>query len=106
MLEAVVTKGDNAKAESIPGYRIAAKTGTAQQADGNGGYKSTYFVSVTGVAPAEDPQYVVSVNIANPITIRESPAAIPLFKTIMLQVLKKYRIKPATTQPPDYPPYY
>lgn len=106
MLEAVVTKGENAKAEAIPGYRIAAKTGTAQQADGNGGYKSSYFVSVTGVAPAEDPQYVVSVNIANPITIRESPAAIPLFKTIMLQVLKKYRIKPATTQPPDYPPYY
>lgn len=106
MLEAVVNKGENTKKESIPGYRIAAKTGTAQQADGNGGYKSSYFVSVTGLAPAENPQYVVSVNIANPVTIRESPAAIPLFTTIMTQVLKKYRIKPATTSPPDYPPYY
>ncbi|MCX7521505.1 penicillin-binding protein 2 [Microbacterium sp. STN6] len=106
MLESVVTGGEVSKELTIPGYRVAAKTGTAQQADGNGGYKSTYLVSVTGLAPAGDPQYVVSVNIANPVKIRTSAAAAPLFKTMMSQVLKTYRVKPSTTPSPNYPPYY
>jgi len=107
MLESVTTEGQLTKLLNIPGYRVAAKTGTAQQADGNGGYKaSTYLVSVTGVAPVDDPQYVVSVNIANPVTITSSTAAAPLFKTIMSQVLKTYRVKPSTTPSPNFPPYY
>lgn len=106
MMESVVTGGELSSELTIPGYRIAAKTGTAQQSNGDGGYKSTYLVSVTGIAPADDPQYVVSVNIANPTTITTSAAAAPLFKTIMSQVLKTYRVKPSTTPSPNLPAYY
>lgn len=106
MMESVVTKGELAKQLQIPGYRVAAKTGTAQQPDGKGGYLPSYYVSVMGVAPVDDPQYVVSVNLGYPTTITSSAAAAPLFHTIMSQVLKTYRVKPSTSNPADYPPYY
>jgi cell division protein FtsI (penicillin-binding protein 3) len=106
MMESVVTDGELSKQLTIPGYRIAAKTGTAQQPDGKGGYLPSYYVSVMGVAPVDDPQYVVSVNLGYPTTITSSAAAAPLFHTIMSQVLKTYRVKPSTSSPADYPPYY
>lgn len=106
MMESVVTDGELAKQLQIPGYRIAAKTGTAQQPDGKGGYLPSYYVSVMGVAPVDDPQYVVSVNLGYPTTITSSAAAAPLFHTIMSQVLKTYRVKPSTSSPAEYPPYY
>ena len=106
MMESVTTKGELAKQLQIPGYRVAAKTGTAQQADGHGGYLPSYYVSVMGVAPVDDPQYVVSVNLGFPTTITSSAAAAPLFHTIMSQVLKTYRVKPSTSSPADFPPYY
>jgi cell division protein FtsI (penicillin-binding protein 3) len=106
MLESVVTSGEVSKQLQIPGYRIAAKTGTAQMPDGNGGYQQYYYVSVMGVAPVDDPQYVVSVNIGYPTTITSSAAAAPLFKTIMSQVLKTFRVKPSTSAPSDIPPFY
>ncbi len=103
MLENMVTKGWLNNVLPIPGYRVAAKTGTAQQADGNGGYGSLYLVSLAGMAPAEDPQYVVSVNIANPVTITSSGAAAPVFQKVLTQVLKMNRVKPSTTPSPDLP---
>lgn len=106
MMESVVTSGELKKQLRIPGYRVAAKTGTAQQPDGKGGYLPSYYVSVMGVAPVDDPQYVVSVNLGYPTTITSSAAAAPLFHTIMSQVLKTYRVKPSTSSPADYPPYY
>lgn len=106
MMESVVTDGELKKQLQIPGYRVAAKTGTAQQPDGKGGYLPSYYVSIMGVAPVDDPQYVVSVNLGFPTTITSSAAAAPLFHTIMSQVLKTYRVKPSTSNPADYPPYY
>lgn len=106
MMESVTTQGELAKQLQIPGYRVAAKTGTAQQPDGKGGYLPSYYVSVMGVAPVDDPQYVVSVNLGFPTTITSSAAAAPLFHTIMSQVLKTYRVKPSTSSAADYPPYY
>ena len=38
MLERVYAEGWLADKWEIPGYRVAAKTGTAQMPDGNGGY--------------------------------------------------------------------
>ncbi|QDZ13673.1 peptidoglycan D,D-transpeptidase FtsI family protein [Humibacter ginsenosidimutans] len=90
----------------IPGYLVAAKTGTAQEPDGHGGYQQNYYVSVMGVAPVDDPQYLVSVNIGFPTTIRTSMAAGPLFKLMMSQVLKDYRVQPSTGSPANYPDTY
>ena len=49
MLERVYLEGWLADKWEIPGYRVAAKTGTAQVPDGNGGYLSGYLVSVSGL---------------------------------------------------------
>lgn len=106
MLESVVTDGHFGTTMEIPGYRVAAKSGTAQQGDGSGGLKSTYVVSMTGMAPAENPQYVVSVTIANPTTIRSSAAAAPTFQQVMTQVLKSYGVPPSTEPAPNWPTRY
>ncbi|MFO7690178.1 MAG: penicillin-binding protein 2 [Cryobacterium sp.] len=87
----------------IPGYRVAAKTGTAQMPDGNGGYSSGYLVSVSGFAPADDPAYVVSVSLADPVNMNTSAASAPIFQKVMSQVLKKYRAVPSGASAPDLP---
>lgn len=106
MLESVVQQGSNSKVLKTPGYRIAAKTGTAQEPDGHGGYQSNFYISVMGVAPVDDPQYLVSVNIGFPANMRMSDAAAPLFHTVMSQVLETYRVSPSNSAPTMLPPYY
>ncbi|WP_248283354.1 peptidoglycan D,D-transpeptidase FtsI family protein [Cryobacterium arcticum] len=101
MLEMVYQKGWLANVWDIPGYRVAAKTGTAQMPDGNGGYTKGYLVSVSGFAPADDPQYVVSVSLADPVNMNSSAASAPIFQEVMSQVLKKYRAVPSGAAAPD-----
>ncbi|MBG6107865.1 penicillin-binding protein 2 [Frigoribacterium sp. CG_9.8] len=101
MLESVVQGGELSSAVNIPGYRVAGKSGTAEVA-GPGGYTSDRIVSFAGIAPAEDPQYVVVVTYTKPATMRTSAAAAPTFKKIMSQVLTKYRVPPSKT-PSTYP---
>lgn len=102
MLENFVTKGWIAPYISIPGYRIAAKTGTAEQSDGSGSYSTNYVVSNAALLPADDPQYVVTVTIASPQS-NGSMAAPPVLRDVMAQVLKKYRVEPSTDASPDFP---
>ena len=87
---------------SVPGYRVAAKTGTAQVAE-NGSYGTQRIVSVAGLIPAEDPQYVVIATMAKPDTIRTSAAAAPAFAAIMKQVIKTFRITPHKKGAPSLP---
>ncbi|WP_238476450.1 peptidoglycan D,D-transpeptidase FtsI family protein [Agromyces mariniharenae] len=103
MLERVYLEGWLADKWEIPGYRVAAKTGTAQVPDGNGGYLSGYLVSVSGFAPADDPQFVVSVSIMNPVKMNSSAASAPVFQQVMSQVLKKYRTVPSGAAAPELP---
>ncbi|GGR37920.1 peptidoglycan D,D-transpeptidase FtsI family protein [Agromyces mediolanus] len=103
MLERVYLEGWLADQWNIPGYRVAAKTGTAQVADGEGGYRSEYLVSVSGYAPADDPQYVVSVSIFDAVTMNSSAASAPVFRDVMSQVLKKYRTVPSGAPAPELP---
>ena len=103
MLERVYEEGWLADKWKIPGYRVAAKTGTAQVPDGNGGYLAGYLVSVSGFAPADDPQFVVSVSIMNPVKMNSSAASAPVFQEVMSQVLKKYRTVPSGAPAPELP---
>lgn len=100
MMENFVTQGWITSSVSIPGYRIAMKTGTAEQSDGAGGISSRYIVSNMGMFPAEDPQYVVSVIIASPQITATAVVCPPVFKDIVSQVIKRYRIQPTTSQAP------
>ena len=49
----------------IPGYAIAAKTGTSQESNGTCAL-CVYGSSYIGMAPGNDPQLVVAVNVQNP----------------------------------------
>lgn len=103
MLERVYLDGWLADEWEIPGYRVAAKTGTAQVADGEGGYLTGHLVSVSGFAPADDPEFVVSVSIMNPVKMNSSAASAPVFQQVMSQVLKKYRTVPSGAPAPELP---
>ncbi len=68
MLEGVVTEGSGKLIVYNPLYNIAGKTGTAQVADGNKGYKANkqYQASFVGYFPAENPKYSMIVVINDP----------------------------------------
>jgi cell division protein FtsI (penicillin-binding protein 3) len=101
ILEAVVSKSFLRNALEIPGYRVAAKTGTAEIAN-RSGYGSERVISLAGMAPAENPEYVVLVSFHRPQTSRVSAGAAPAFQEIMSQVLKHYRVAPST-EPAELP---
>jgi cell division protein FtsI (penicillin-binding protein 3) len=103
MLENVYGNAWLAQKWKIPGYRVASKTGTAQMPDGHGGYSHGYLVSASGFAPADDPKYVVSVSLADPVNMNTSAAPAPVFQKVMSQVLKKYRAVPSGDPAPVLP---
>lgn len=66
LLESVFIKGGTAATISVPGYRVAAKTGTAKMV-GEGGYqKHRYTASFVGIAPVAQPRVIVTVIIHDP----------------------------------------
>ncbi|MCS7233215.1 MAG: penicillin-binding protein 2 [Synergistetes bacterium] len=65
MLIAVVERGTGKKA-SIPGIRVAGKTGTAQIPIKGGYLKGEYISSFIGYFPVEDPQWIILVIIDRP----------------------------------------
>ncbi|HWW42613.1 MULTISPECIES: penicillin-binding protein [Pedobacter] len=67
LLEGVFTEGTG-KSLASPFFRIAGKTGTAQVADGNKGYKAKkqYQSSFCGYFPADHPKYSLIVVINDP----------------------------------------
>ena len=68
LLESVVTEG-TAKNAKVVGFRVGGKTGTAEkvdQVDENGQTTNDKIVSFVGVAPMNDPRYVVLVALDTP----------------------------------------
>jgi cell division protein FtsI (penicillin-binding protein 3) len=102
MMENVVTQGSLKNALSIPGYNVAAKTGTAEVADANG-YGSDRIISIAGLVPAEAPEYAIVVTFAKPDTMKTSGAVASTFKKITTQVIKTFKIAPSTVPATTYP---
>ena len=66
-----VVAGGTASGAAVPGYRVGGKTGTSEKIDvydENGVQVDDKMVSFIGVAPMEDPQYVVLVVLDTPST--------------------------------------
>ena len=105
MLENVVTHGWLKDYLYVPGYRIAAKTGTAEQSDGTGGYSDKFIVSLAAMFPAEDPKYVVLTSLASPDS-NSSSSIVSDVNNLIKQVIKTREIQPSTGQPIDYADYY
>lgn len=91
MLEGVTQKGGTATRAAVPGYRVAAKTGTSRKAEA-GGYSDEYIAITAGVAPVSDPRVslVVVVNEPQGDLYYGGSVAAPVFSEIMkgaLQIL-------------------
>lgn len=102
MLEKVVEQGGIGRTAAVSGYRVGGKSGTAQIKDGRG-YGNLHAISFIGMAPAENPQYVVAVTVYKSRTVSNSIGATPPFKAILAQVLRTYRVPPSTTKSANIP---
>ena len=68
LMESVVTEG-TAKNAAVEGFRIGGKTGTSEKIDvldANGKPTLDKIVSFVGVAPMDDPQYIVLIGLDTP----------------------------------------
>lgn len=96
MMVETVRSGTGVLAQ-IPGYEIAAKTGTAQKAvPGKGYVKGKYVASFEGFFPADAPKYLIVIVLDEPGG-REyygSEVAAPIFKEIAQQLIALDRIPP------------
>lgn len=95
MLEGVVSPDGTAEEATIPGYRIAGKTGTAEFYDDKVGRYSGKTASFIGYAPADDPQVVVAVIVQKPTyPFFGGYVAGPVFKDVMTYALQELKIPP------------
>ena len=88
----------------IPGYSVAAKTGTAQIADpAHGGCLCLYGSSLIGIAPASNPKLVVAVNVQNPRkgSYFGIDVAGPVFNKVMEFALRTLKIPPDGAKRPN-----
>ncbi|WP_318765911.1 penicillin-binding transpeptidase domain-containing protein [Lactiplantibacillus carotarum] len=88
-------------AYKIKGYRIAAKTGTAQVSNGST-YETgddSYLYSVVGMAPAKNPKYIMYITMKQP-TLNGTSASddmAEIFKTVMQRALEEQKASESKT---------
>lgn len=103
MMESVVSPTGTAPTAAIPGYRVAGKTGTAQRVDDSCGCYRGYTASFIGFAPADQPEFVVSVTIQDPKGLHWGGyLGGPVFKKVMSFVLKDQHVPPTPAAVDDY----
>ena len=98
MLEGVFAPGGTAAEVSIPGYKLAGKTGTANKVDPTTGQysKSRYVASFVGFAPALHPKLLCMVVVDEPQgSIFGGKVAAPAFGQIMAFALQYLKIPPS-----------
>nr|WP_290293433.1 penicillin-binding protein 2 [Corynebacterium hansenii] len=89
-----------AAGEGIEGYQLTGKTGTAQKVDpATGRYSnSKYHITFAGVAPANDPRFVIGIMLDEPVRGvhgQGGQSAAPLFGDIAAWALNRYNVAPA-----------
>jgi cell division protein FtsI (penicillin-binding protein 3) len=105
MLEAVVGKGGTAPLGEVDGFRVVGKTGTAQRANPDCGCYAGggYFTTFVGYAPADDPQYVVAVDLERPTSSAEGgQVAAPVFSDVMRYALTAGGVVPSGAPRPTF----
>jgi len=96
MMEQVTKTGGTGVLASIPGYRVAGKTGTVKKL-GPSGYEDNKYLSVfAGIAPASDPSLVMVVMINEPRGKKYYGGAVaaPVFSKVMSGALRMLNITP------------
>ncbi|WP_246833388.1 penicillin-binding protein 2 [Williamsia sp. 1138] len=97
-----VQMGTGSKA-GVPGYQISGKTGTAQQVDPDCGCysQSAYNITFAGIAPSDNPRYVIGIMLDNPSRSSDGSggqSAAPLFQTIASWMLQREQV-PLSAEP-------
>jgi cell division protein FtsI (penicillin-binding protein 3) len=88
---------------AVDGYQIAGKTGTAQQINPGCGcyYDNVYWITFAGMAPADDPRYVIGIMADNPQHTAEGQPGTtmaPLFHNIAAWLLQRENV-PLSSDP-------
>lgn len=103
--DAGVQNGTAANAQ-LDGYQLSGKTGTAQKVDPNSGAysNSAYWITFAGIAPADDPRFVVAVMLDEPKSGVEDnggggQSAAPIFRDISSWLLNRDNIPTSTPAP-------
>ena len=112
LIESVVTEG-TAKNAAVEGYRVGGKTGTSEKIDvfdENGQRVRDKIVSFVGLAPMDDPRYIILVALDTPSTstgiyISGGVMAAPTVGAVMADILPYLEVtravEPVLTQVPD-----
>ena len=112
MIESVVTEG-TAKNAAVSGYRVGGKTGTSEKIDvfdENGQRVRDKIVSFVGLAPMDDPRYIILVALDTPspstgIYISGGVMAAPTVGAVMADILPYLEVtraeEPVTANVPD-----
>jgi len=84
-------------AAAVEGYQVAGKTGTAQQINQACGcyYDDVYWITFAGLAPVEDPRYVIGIMMNAPTRNADGSAghsAAPLFHDIASWLLQRENV--------------
>ncbi|MHA7190839.1 peptidoglycan D,D-transpeptidase FtsI family protein [Arthrobacter sp. MDT2-16] len=104
MLETVTQEGSG-KSGELEQYRVGSKTGTAEAPSPSGGYDG-YTLSYAGIAPIEDPKYVVVITLQRPKGDLYYLIPGESFQKVMKQVLNADNVPASTTKPDIYPVEY
>ena len=104
LMESVVSEG-TAKNAQVAGYRIGGKTGTSEkidEVDENGNPVKDRIVSFVGVAPIDNPQYIVLVALDTPskesgIYISGGQMAAPTVRNVLSDILPYLGVAPDYT---------
>jgi cell division protein FtsI (penicillin-binding protein 3) len=98
MLEAVVAAegGGTGKRAGIPGYRVAGKTGTAEEAVAGGYSTDRYFAVFGGVAPATNPRLAAIVVLDDPSAGKHQGGEVsaPVFSAVVGGALRLLAVAP------------
>ena len=101
MMEAVVdVKGATGTQAAVSGFRVAGKTGTGKMLT-DGHYTKHNAGSFIGMAPADNPRYVIGVFADVPDGTGGDVAA-PAFSKMMSSTLHHYYVPPSSTKEPNF----
>lgn len=104
ILESAVTEGQ-IKDAGIDGYRVGAKTGTSESPCDDGAGYCGYTASLVGMAPMDDPRFIVEVVLQRPKGSIYGITNGPVFRSVMSQALRTYNVQPSTGEPARLPQY-
>ncbi|ALD15180.1 cell division protein FtsI [Buchnera aphidicola (Aphis glycines)] len=96
MMEKTIETNENIDQKDIKKYHISMKTGTAKKVGIHGYYIKKYIAYTAGVAPTNHPKFALIIVIDNPKGNKYygNAVAAPIFKNIMISVLKQTNITP------------